>query len=239
MQFSIHDGDILTDINSIPRTISISTNVLYTISAIATNRIGDSARGTASSTSFGTPNPPSINNIQYSENAIIIYFTHGDDNGSTINGLKYSINDQPYVFIPNATSPLIIYATPNIDVVVKLITSSNNGDSKEYVSNVINIPDPLASRVREAVFSSDKTEVLNTLGLLSDIEETPSNVAISSDDNTNIMKFINAIQDSTSTISAEGSLRSAPLNDDLNLPIIYPNRATTLVRKYYQKQLRK
>jgi hypothetical protein len=240
--FSLFNGDILTDINGIQRTINIETNIPYTISSIAINRIGDSIPREASGYSYGTPSSPIINGITFVENAILIYFNEGNQNGSTTLGIRYSLNEQPYTYIANdnfsTISPLVIYTTTNVDFTIKLITVSNNGDSIPVISNAVNIPDPYSSNIRQTISSGDKIEALNALALMNDMLETEHG-AIESDNNTNIMKFVNNVQDFTSSISAQGSLQNIPLYNDPNIRLPYPNKATILVRKYYQKQLNK
>ncbi len=240
--FTLFNGNILTDINGNQRTINIVTSVLYTVYAIATNRLGDSTPGSASSYSFGTPNPPKIGNISYVENAVLIYFSEGDTNGSTTQGIKYSINNQPYTYIATnnlaSISPIIIYTSTNVDFTINMITVSNNGDSEPAISNVVNIPDPNSSNVLQTISSGDKTDTLSTISSVTDILESTAKT-ISSDTNTNIIKLVNMIQDSTSTVSGEGSLRSVPLSDNINAPILYPNKATFLVRNFYKRRQNK
>jgi len=85
----------------------LEINNMYNVNIRAVNKDGASDNQTIEVTPTGTPDSPIINNIEYTNNHIEIYYTLGSDNGSEITDVEYRISGQRFIS-SNLQNPIII-----------------------------------------------------------------------------------------------------------------------------------
>jgi len=149
-QYSIDDGNIYEDVDSVNTASSVTISRLtngrsYTILLRAVNDIGD---GDASSSVTATPSTaasaPSINSVTRGNNSLIVDFTPGSNGGDAISNYKYSVDGTTYYAFDPAitTSPATISLVNGTSLIngqsydVTLLAVNTNGDGE--VSNLLN-----------------------------------------------------------------------------------------------------
>jgi len=75
---------------------NLEINNTYNINIRAVNKDGASDSQTVEITPTGKPDPPTINNVIFDEDKIVISYTLGSDNGSDITDVEYRISGQGF-----------------------------------------------------------------------------------------------------------------------------------------------
>jgi hypothetical protein len=180
--YTIRDGDVDPYTNY---RVALIVGNAYSIRLKSVNSMGDSLPGNSNIVvPYDVPTAPTLENMIVTAGTIFLYFTPpSTNNGSDIQGYKYSLNGKPYTFSDVSSSPIIItegiingttyYAT--------LVATNAAGDSPP--SNTSNIVKPLDNSQIPVVLrkdAADNTANKTVYANLSDVIQAQSGIAGSS-----------------------------------------------------------
>jgi titin len=169
--YTIRDGDVDPYTNY---TVSLILGNTYLVRLKTVNSMGDSLPVVSEGVvPCDIPSAPTIENLIVTPETLFLYFLPpSTNNGSVIQGYKYSLNGGPYIFSNLLNSPLIITEgiVNGTSYTVTLVATNAAGDSPpSNVSNIVKPTDNSIIQVLTQKDARDNTSNKTTYATLGDV----------------------------------------------------------------------
>lgn len=145
----------------------LSANQTYSVTIVAINGVGMSEASNAwSVTPYTKPDPVTLDSVQAGDATITFSFTPGVSNNSPITSYKYSLNNKPYVVLPDLLTTVTLSDLSNgilYNLKIKATNAAGDSSSSNAMSAMpYTIPEP--PTIYSVTAGNESVEVYFTAG---------------------------------------------------------------------------